>query len=134
MKLALETKLSPEELAAIQQGALQGLPNVVQNEPLCITLRDHYQTLVGGALGNTGETWCYISALWVAAGSRRLGWGSQLLMEVEAEAKRRGCRHLYLDTFSDQAAGFYLKNGYQTFATLEDFPGDRQRVFLRKDL
>lgn len=136
MKLQVTTTLAADEVAAIEQGArrMPGGSVPPDNEPLCVTLRDHYQTLVGGALGNTGGAWCYVSSVWVADGARKLGWGSQLLAEVEAEARRRGCRHVYLDTFSDQAVDFYVKNGYTVFARLEDFPGERQRVFFRKDL
>ena len=133
MKIEVAIGLAPQDRAVIEQGARTVLPgtDVAENVPLCVTLRDHYQTLIGGALGNTGAAWCYVSSLWVAENARRLGWGTQLLGEVEAEAKRRGCRHVYLDTFS--AAEFYRKCGYTVFATLEDFPGERQRVFLRKD-
>jgi hypothetical protein len=56
------------------------------------------------------------------------------LSAAEDEARRRGAKHAYLDTFSFQAPDFYEQHGYQVFGTLDDFPAGHQRYFMTKEL
>jgi ribosomal protein S18 acetylase RimI-like enzyme len=49
-------------------------------------------------------------------------------------AAERGCRRVFLDTFSFQAPGFYQKLGYQVYGRAEDWPDGHAHLFLRKDL
>lgn len=65
---------------------------------------------------------------------RGQGYGTQLLATAEAEGVRRGCHSAYLDTFSFQAPTFYEKCGYEIFGTLDAFPDEHQRFFMRKTL
>lgn len=65
---------------------------------------------------------------------RGQGYGTKLMAAAEAEARRRGCRDAYLDTFSFQARPFYERCGYEVFGTLEDFPTGHQRFVMRKSL
>jgi ribosomal protein S18 acetylase RimI-like enzyme len=105
------------------------------HQPLTLFVRDEVGQAVGGLRGTTHWGWLYVSMLVIREPVRRLGWGSLLLTEAEAEAAKRGCRHAYLDTFNLQARAFYEKNGYTVFGTLDDFPlGGHQRFFLKKDL
>ncbi len=43
------------------------------------------------------------------------GFGRQLLEKAETEARQRGAKHVYLNTFSFQAPAFYEKSGYAEF-------------------
>ena len=54
--------------------------------------------------------------------------------QAEREAIRRGCRTIWLDTFTFQARGFYERLGYSVFGTLEDYPPGHSRFFLKKSL
>jgi hypothetical protein len=58
----------------------------------------------------------------------------QLLTLAEDEARQRGAKNVYLDTFSFQAPDFYKQHGYQVFGELEDFPPGHERYFLTKKL
>ena len=85
------------------------------------------------------SSWCAIlrrcSARRPSSGSARgQGVGSQLLAMAEQEAVARGCHSAYLDTFSFQALPFYQKQGYEVFGTLDNYPGEHKRYFLRKQL
>jgi hypothetical protein len=60
--------------------------------------------------------------------------GTQLLARAEAEAFAKGCRGAYLDTFTFQSVGIYTRAGYAIFGTLEHFPAEHSRHFLRKEL
>ncbi len=77
---------------------------------------------------NTAE----VSVLWVDTAHRKQGLGSQLLKEMELEAKAKGCTIMQLDTFDWQAKGFYEKNGYSVFGTLEDCPKGHCRYYMKK--
>jgi ribosomal protein S18 acetylase RimI-like enzyme len=101
---------------------------------LAIFLRDEDGKLMGGLLGETYWGWLYVETLWVAEGARGQGWGTKLLAAGEAEALKRGCRAVHLDTMSFQALPFYQKHGYTVWGTLENFIGDHNRYFLRKQL
>ena len=64
----------------------------------------------------------------------RLSTGRQWLMIAEDEARKRGAKHAYLDSFSFQAPAFYKKHGYRIFGELQDFPPGHNRHFFTKKL
>jgi GNAT superfamily N-acetyltransferase len=101
---------------------------------LALYLRDSGGEIRGGILAEVGWEWLHISILWVEQRDRGHGYGARLLSAAEAEARRAGCRGVFLDTFSFQARPFYERCGYEVFGTLEDFPGGHQRYFLKKTL
>lgn len=101
---------------------------------LVILIRDSGDQIFGGLIGETHWGWLFVSHLWVAEALRGQGYGTQLMLKAEGEAKQRGCGHVYLDTFSFQALGFYQGLGYQIFGTLEDYPPGHQRYFLQKEI
>ena len=101
---------------------------------LCFVLKDPEGEVVGGILGETYWNWFYLDLLWVSEELRRQGYGSQLLKIAEEEARVRGAKNAYLDTFSFQTPEFYYKNGYQVFGELSDYPPGHQRYFLTKSL
>jgi len=72
--------------------------------------------------------------LWVAEAERRRGYGGELLARAEAEARRRGCRGVHLDTHEYQAPDFYRRRGYVVFGVLNDYPRGSRRYFLAKAL
>lgn len=101
---------------------------------LAVFLRDEDGGLQGGLLGMTYWGWLYVETLWVAEGLRGQDWGTRLLTTGEAEALKRGCRAVHLDTMDFQALTFYEKRGYAVWGTLENFIGDHSRFFLKKQL
>jgi ribosomal protein S18 acetylase RimI-like enzyme len=101
---------------------------------LCFVLHTPDQEVVGGVLGEVYWGWFYIDLLWVKEELRGLGYGHHLLVRAEEEARQRGAKNAYLDTFSFQAPDFYKGHGYQVFGELADFPPGQQRYFLTKRL
>ncbi len=104
------------------------------SQPLCFVLRAADQTVVGGVIGETHYDWFYISLMWIKEELRGHGYGHRLLTLAEDQARERGAKHAYLDTFSFQAPGFYKKHGYEVYGELKDFPMGHQRYFLTKPL
>jgi len=105
-----------------------------RRRPLCLFLHAPDESVVGGLVGSTYYDWFYVDLLWVKEGLRGQGHGQRLLTAAEQEAVRRGAKGAFLDTFSFQAPGFYLENGYEVFGELHDFPEGHTRFYFKKVL
>jgi len=105
-----------------------------QYQHLCFALHGPDQEIVGGVIAATYWDWLYIDLLWVKEELRGRGYGHRLLTLAEQEARQRGARNAYLDTFSFQAPEFYKGHGYRVYGELEEFPTGHQRYFLKKEL
>ncbi len=101
---------------------------------LCFVIYAPDQTIVGGLIGETHWDWFYVNLLWLKEELRGHGYGHRLLTLAEEEARKRGAKNAYLDTFSFQAPDFYQRHGYQVFGELKDFPTGHQRYYLTKQL
>ncbi len=106
----------------------------VNEQNLCFVLKGPDQVIVGGVIGETYWEWLHIDLMWVSDELRGRGYGHRLLTLAEDEARQRGARNVYLDTFSFQAPDFYKRHGYQVFGALQNFPPGHQRYFLTKQL
>ena len=76
----------------------------------------------------------YIRILFISKDYRRQGLGSMLLKFVENGAISSGVKLIHLNTFDFQAKDFYLKCGYEFFATLDYYPQERKLYSLKKIL
>jgi GNAT superfamily N-acetyltransferase len=101
---------------------------------LCFALRAPDESIVGGIIGESHYGWLHIQILWVRDNLRGKGYGHQLLVAAEEEARKRGVKSVYLDTFSFQAPEFYKQHGYELYGTLEDFPPGFTRYYLTRKL
>ena len=111
--------------------ALTGLQ---EYSPVNFFLRDQGDEVMGGLLAQIWGGVLYVRILWVSEALRGRGFGRRLMETAERRAVERGCRHVFLDTFSFQAPGFYEKLGYQLYAKADDWPVGHAHHFLRKDL
>ena len=103
-------------------------------ERICFILRSANGEIAGGALGELYYGWFHLDLLWVKDELRGHGHGLSLLKRIEEEARQRGARNIFLDTFSFQALDFYKRYGYEEFGVLPDYPPGHQRHFLKKQL
>jgi GNAT superfamily N-acetyltransferase len=103
-------------------------------EPLGIMLKDDDGTAVGGLWGHLYYDWLFIELLFVPESVRGQKFGTRLLAQAEAVAREKGCLGIWVDSYSFQAPGFYLKHGFEAWGTLENQPRGHRRVFLRKRL
>ena len=104
------------------------------DKPVCYLIYAPDQTIVGGIIGETHWNWLFINLMWIKEELRGHGYGHRLLLAAEEEARGRGAKYAYLDTFSFQAPDFYKKHGYQVFGTLDNFPPGHRRYYLTKQL
>jgi len=137
MKIELDSSPTFEDQQIVQNGLRQHNDQHVPadgDSSFAVFLRGADGNVVGGVLARAGRGWLRIGTLWVDASLRGQGYGRNLMTAVEAEGRRRGCHGAYLDTFSFQARPFYEQCGYEVFGTLEAFPDEHQRFFMRKPL
>lgn len=137
MRIELDPSPAPEALQTIHDGLRRhnnGFALTDGDSSFAIFLRGADGSILGGIIAKAGRGWLKIGTTWVDESVRRQGFGRQLMETVEAEGIRRGCHGAYLDTFSFQSPEFYQKLGYEIFGTLEAFPDEYKRFFMRKSL
>jgi GNAT superfamily N-acetyltransferase len=104
------------------------------NRPIIVLVKDGADAVIGGLWGHTAYGWLYVQLLVVPASLRGRGVGTEIMQLAEREAVARGCHAAWLDTFEFQAREFYIRNGYECFGELADFPKGFSRFFMRKTL
>lgn len=105
-----------------------------QAQNLCFVIKSPDGKTVGGVIGDMHWDWLHVDLLWITDELRGHGYGHRLLTLIEEEARRRGAKNAYLDTFSFQAPDFYKQHGYRVFGELPDFPAGHTRYFFVKQL
>jgi GNAT superfamily N-acetyltransferase len=132
----IEENASPEDVKAVIDG-LNDYNSAYTNtdyKELRIFLRDPAGRVAGGLIGDSSWGWLHVRVFWLEEDARRNRLGSLLLAMAEDEGRRRGCKYIYLNTFSFQARPFYEKLGYECFATQDDMPLGYQSYSMKKTL
>jgi len=99
-----------------------------------VFLKNDSGEIFGGIQAHFDTESVYIEYFWVEENMRRLGYGRKLLNAAEQEAIKYGCMFSTTDTWSFQAEGFYLKNGYERIGEIKNYWFEHSRIFLRKKL
>jgi GNAT superfamily N-acetyltransferase len=102
--------------------------------PIGIFVEDINGKKTAGLTGETFGNWLCIKYLWVSEELRGKGIGKQLIDAAETEAKKRGCKYAFVDTFDFQAPDFYRKLGYQDVFALKEYPYTGARFYYTKEL
>ena len=135
--LTIESVATPADAAAVARGLLlfnEAMLGPANEQPVTLIVRDPEGEVVGGLLGTIRWKWLYVAKLWVAESQRGSGLGSRLMQRAEQIARDRGSFAAALDTFEFQARPFYEKRGYEVFGTLDGYPDEHKKFFLRKKL
>ena len=103
-------------------------------EAVNLILKDADGRVVGGIQCKIYLRCIFVNALWIDEAHRKCGYGKRLMAEAEKRAREQGCGWIHLDTFSFQGIDFYLKLGFEVFATLDEYPDGVVRYFLKKPL
>jgi GNAT superfamily N-acetyltransferase len=136
-EFVIETDPTPEQVQFLEDRLYEfnvSRTGISDGEGLAIFVRDEGGHVVAGISGHTWGGYCEIRQFWVEDSQRGRGLGSQLLGAAEHEARRRGCRQIFLMTFSFQAPAFYTKRGFETLAEVDDYPRGHRNLLLRKYL
>ena len=127
----------PEDLAAISEGLTafnEADVGPSERQALAILIRDIDGKVIGGLSGYTAWGWLFTQWLFIPETLRGEGMAGKLLSQAEQEARARGCHGAWIDTFSPVARKAYMRQGYEIFGELPEFPKGRTRTFLRKAL
>mgnify|MGYP000076510328 CR=1 FL=1 len=134
-RLSIEPDALPQDLQLIRDSINEFNMTVTGDRnysPLVIFLRDESDIIVGGILGDVWGGWLHITYLWVSEVLRQHGYGRQLVEAAETQARTKGCRGVFLETFSFQARPFYEKLGYKVCGEVPDYPQGHTYYFLKK--
>lgn len=137
MDFVLTDNINEKDEKTIFEGLLEyNLERIEDKNPkdLGIYLQDEEGKKVAGLIGNTHGNWLSVKYLWVSGYLRGRHIGSKLLEQAEKTAKERGCKYVFLDTFSFQAPLFYKKHGYTEVFALENYPVTGKRYYFTKSL
>jgi GNAT superfamily N-acetyltransferase len=135
--IVLTDTATPEELAVINDGLRDyntSRSGYDDYKRLAIFVTDpETGAIVGGVYGGSYLGQLSIERVFLPESLRRYRFGSRLLAMAEEEARKRGCSRITLNTLEIQAQGFYLKQGFETAATLAcDPPGVTRYVMTKK--
>lgn len=103
-------------------------------EEINLYLRDEAGITRGGILAEVCWNWLEIHTFMLDEDIRKSGYGTKLLVEIEKMAVEKECDFIKVDTLSFQALGFYEKNGYEVFGSLDNVGRDYKHYYLKKDL
>jgi GNAT superfamily N-acetyltransferase len=139
-ELPIEITIPPEPSDADREAVLRPLlaynqanGGASKYEPVAIMLRDTTSgDSLGGLWGKLYYNWLFVELLFVPDHLRGADFGTHLLARAEELARQKNCVGIWLDTHRFQAPAFYLKQGYETFGTLDDYPKGGKRFFFRK--
>jgi GNAT superfamily N-acetyltransferase len=90
--------------------------------------------IIGGLWGRSLWGPMYIDIMFVPDYLRGRGIGASLLRQAEQEATRRGCRHMWTDTYAFQARPFYERMGFIVFTRLDGPAPIFPRFFVVKEI
>ncbi|WP_262106205.1 GNAT family N-acetyltransferase [Arthrobacter sp. Marseille-P9274] len=101
-----------------------------------LILQEHGRSVAGGAFRRFDADTAELKRIWTHADHRRRGLARRVLVELEAEAVRRGYRRLYLTTGPRQpeAKNLYLATGYRPGFDLAADPETIKHLSFTKDL
>jgi GNAT superfamily N-acetyltransferase len=109
-------------------------PDVAVAQELTVKVLEDAE-LIAGASGWTWGQAAGIAMTWVRDDHRGTGVGARLLGAFEDEARRRGCTHVFVTSFTFQAPAFYERQGYDELFRWASVPTPgRDDVHLRKQL
>ena len=137
MNFEITDIIKEQDRETIFQGLLEyNLARIEDKNPkdLGIYFQDETGRNLAGLIGDTHGNWLTVKYLWVSEELRGKSIGSQILKQAEETAKERGCKYVFLDTFSFQAPVFYKKYGYKEVFALEEYPVTGKRYYFTKTL
>ena len=137
MEFEVTDEITKQDEETIFNGLLEyNLARIEDKDPrsLGVYLKDEHGEIIAGLTGTTHGNWLSIKYLWVSEKLRGEGIGSKILKKAEDVARERGCKYVFLDTFSFQAPKFYKKYGYEERVVLENYPLEGKRFYYTKNL
>ncbi|MDQ0229021.1 GNAT family N-acetyltransferase [Metabacillus malikii] len=103
-------------------------------EEVGLVLKDENDNIRGGIIGAVCWNWFEVDKFYLDKSVRKMGYGTKMLAEIEKIALEKQCDFIKLDTLSFQALGFYEKNGYQVYGSIDNVGREFTHYYLKKDI
>jgi len=136
-RFVVEDEPDPRDLAFLEDRLAEAAiaaAGVGEEHEFAIFARDDDGRNLAGAFGNVWGGCCQVHSVWVDDQLRSQGWGRSLMLAIEAEARRRGCRLVMGLTYEVLTADFYDRLGYRRIGVIEDCPAGTSTRWYCKDL
>lgn len=138
--MQVEFIVDPEEsikqtiLGGLRAFNRQNLPDQISHKVACV-VKDEQGTLCGGLFGEVYTSTLFVDYFWLDENKRCSGLGREIFAHTELEVLKMGVTDIYLDTFSFQARGFYIKLGFEEVGRYSGFPAAGiDKIFLQKQI
>ena len=139
--LIIYENCSPEDYRKICKGLIEynlkaskGMIDLPCDEDIRLVLKDGDGNVYGGISGHIALYCFFIEELWIDESRRGKGYGKFLMEKAEKIARKKGCLFAQTNTFSFQSPEFYIKQGFEQIALVEDFPADIRHHYFKKML
>ncbi len=137
--LAVEPRhdLSPAELDAIEDHLYRhnsGATGQDDAQGLGFVIRDQAGQMIAAAAGYSWARTSELKQLWVNEAHRGQGHARALLDAFVGEARRRGVRRIWVQSYDFQAPAFYEQAGFVRMAEFPGWPDGHSNVILCKTL
>ncbi|MCL1125623.1 GNAT family N-acetyltransferase [Shewanella surugensis] len=138
MDIKVTLKPLKEEIESIYAGLSEfncAYFSDLSEQSIACFIRDEDNKIVGGLTALILLESLHVNYLWLAEFIRGEGLGKQLINRIEAEARLRGLKNLFLDTYTFQAPRFYERLGFVEVGRFRDYPKkDVDKIFYRKQI
>jgi GNAT superfamily N-acetyltransferase len=136
-RLVVESSPDASDIAVLERGlhayeaARLGSP---EHAHFAVLLRDSEDRVIGGIDGHVMWRRLFIKTVWLPEVWRGQGYGTRMMREVEAEARRRRCLSLWLTALGPRACRFYSRLGFDIIGVLDDYVAGQALFTLHKVL
>ncbi len=149
VQIAIEDPRQPEVVALIdalddfarslyppESNHLLDIAALAKPDVVFFVARQDGRAIGCGAFRMLDPTHGEIKRMYVPHEARGRGLGRVILDTIEAEAKRRGVRHLSLETgiHNHDALNLYRRGGYKDCAPFADYRHDPLSLFMTKEI
>ncbi len=137
MDFRITEEVTKQDISDVFQGLLEynnARTGGLKPKKLGIFFENESGEKLAGLIGYTYGNWLTVEYLWVSESLRGQHIGRRMLAQAENTARERGCRYVFLDTFSFQAPDFYRKHGFQEVFALQEYPLIHKRHYFTKIL
>jgi GNAT superfamily N-acetyltransferase len=131
----MKNSIDSIDIDFLTQKINQETPEFGAAYPFAFFIRDENNQIIAGCNGSVVFGAIYTDQLWVHPDHRRAGLGHQLMSQIHAYGREKGCTMATVATMSFQKAkAFYEKLGYVVDFERSGYTKQSSCIFLKRSL
>ena len=131
----MKNSIDSIDIDFLTQKINQETPEFGAAYPFAFFIRDKNNQIIAGCNGSVVFGAIYTDQLWVHPDHRRAGLGHQLMSQIHAYGREKGCTMATVATMSFQKAkAFYEKLGYVVDFERSGYTKQSSCIFLKRSL